>query len=163
MSQGGKSKLKQKRELRDERDKCMKNFINELTKLAQAAVSKNKSDEDFRERFDQYNIAKRDAPDEIVNMAGPPLWDYREDIMQGNVAKFLNSDFKEDIVKYADHIPDADFIEEDQILIEKVKRSWHLFTNAEQSVMLKRVQKLVSLYGKYLFINKQLEELNSRT
>lgn len=161
MAQPGKSVMKYKRELREQRDECIKSFINELTKLAGAAVNKNKTDDDFRRYFDEYNIAKRDAPDEIVKMAGPPLWDYRDDIKKGNVDKFLKSDFTEDIMKYADHIPDADFIEEDRILIEKVKRSWHLFTQPEQQFMVGRVQKLVSLYAQYLSVNKKLDEIGA--
>jgi hypothetical protein len=154
-----KSKLTQKRELREQKDACMKKFIHELTQLASAAMTKNKNDADFSRRFDEYNIAKRDAPDAVLRIAGPPIWDYREDIAKGNVDKFLKADYIDDIQKYADKIPDADFIESERVLIEKIKRTWHLFVPAEQQIMLKRVQTLVSLYAKYIKINRELDKL----
>jgi len=154
------NKLMLKRQYRETRDKCIKEFINELTQLAGAAISKNKKDDDFRRRYDEYNIAKRDAPDEIVRLSGPPIWDYREDIMRGNIDKFLKADYREDIKKYADRIPDVDYIEDERMLIEKIKRTWHLFQPAEQEVMLRRVQNLVSLYAQYVRINRLLGELN---
>lgn len=156
-----KNRLLQKRELRESKDTCTKNFINELTQLAAAAISKNKKDEDFRKRYDEYNIAKRDAPDEVLKIAGPPIWDYREDIKQGNVTKFLKADYLDDIKKYADRVPDVDFIESERMLIEKIKRTWHLFTEPEKEVMVKRVQKLVGLYAQYIKINRELSEFEN--
>jgi hypothetical protein len=155
----GKSKLTIKRELRDLKDKCTRDFINELSQLAGAAISKNKNDADFRKRFDEFNLAKQEAPDEVLKIAGPPIWDYREDIAKGNVNKFLKADYYEDIKRYADKVPDADYIEDERVLIEKVKRTWHLFTKPEQEVMTKRVQSLISLYAQYIKLSRELESL----
>jgi hypothetical protein len=156
-----KNRLLVKREKREERDKCMKKFINGLTKLATAAFSKNKKDDDFRRRYDEYNLAKKDAPEEVMRMAGPPIWAHRENIMAGNIDVFLKADYKDDIIKFADHVPDADFIEDEQILINKIKRTWHLFTPIEQEKMLSNVQELVSLYANYIKIERELEKLES--
>lgn len=152
--------LKVKRQLRETRDQAIRDFTNGLSFLASAALSKNKRDDDFQRRFDEFSLAKRDAPEGVLKIAGPPLWDFREDIKAGNVDRFLKSDFKDEIVKYADgRIPNSDLIEEDQELINKIKRSWHLFTPAEQGEMVKRVQGLVANYAQYLASSKKLREM----
>jgi hypothetical protein len=160
MSGTQQNTLKAKRELRETRDKAIKGFIDNLNYLVKATASKNKDDEDFKRRVDEYNIAKKEAPEGVLKLSGPPIWDYREDIKVGNVDKFLKSDFKEDIVKYSDgKIPNADLIEEDQALIEKVKRSWHLLTPPEQEIMKKKVQQMVIFYAQYISTIRKLKEL----
>jgi hypothetical protein len=164
MSGQGKSIVKVKRELRETRDEAIKGFINNLTYLVKAALTKNKDDEDLKRRADEFNIAKQEAPEGVLKISGPPIWDYRDDIKAGNVDRFLKSDFKEDIVKYSDRtIPNEDLIEDDQILIEKVKRSWHLLTPQEQEMMKKKVQGMVGYYAQYLSCVRKLRELGETT
>jgi hypothetical protein len=155
-----KNPLKAKRELRETRDKAIKDFINNLSFLISAVLQKNPKDNDFKRRIDEYNIAKKDAPEGVVKISGPPVWDYRKDIAAGNIKKFLMTDYTDDIKKYSDGtVPDEDLIEEDTVIIDKIKRTWHLCTPAEQSTMLLKVQQMVQYYAQYLSTIKQLQKL----
>jgi hypothetical protein len=136
-------------------------YLNKLMEIINAMYSKNKKEPEIIELRDKFLVAKKEVPEKIINDTGPYLWTYREQIKKREIKKLLENDFQEEIGQYKETIPSMEKFEKIPHLINQIKRTWHLFTSAEQNAMFTLLQELTGYYASYVGICRELKKLNN--
>lgn len=142
------------------RDKAVSNFANNMSKIIQAVKEKQKQNIDIIKIQDMFSVARRETPEMIVQMAGPYIWKYREQISTGNVDFFLANNFEEDIIEAngKKEIAEISEFENTALLMQCAKRTWHMFIPAEKQNIIKLIKSLLQEYAKYISACKRLSE-----
>lgn len=142
------------------KEDCVKGFNDVMTFIINALHSVNKSDDDIITIRDSYLTAKTESPDCIILQAGPYVWKYREEISSENINSLLKNEYNNEITTVQQTLPDASKMDQIQILLAKVKRSWHLITPMEQTTLKKKFKDLLKQYATYSMVDKKLESLS---
>jgi hypothetical protein len=142
------------------RDDAVKKFNLGMGKIIQAVKEKQKNNTDIIAIQDMFSVARKEAPEMIVQMAGPYLWKYREPIMQGDSGFFLDNDFEQDIIEAQNKkdIAEISEFENTALLMQCAKRTWHMFLPMEKENVIKLTKGLLSDYVKYLSACRALSE-----
>jgi hypothetical protein len=152
-----------RRELLQNKDTSVRDFIANLTFIIEAVYSKNKRDPEMIGLRDKYSVARKESPEKIIEITGPKIWKYRKPISEGKVSFFLDNDFSEDIEEMQDsQSPQEPNSEKNRDLVELLDRArkvWEIFSPTEQTVIVKKVQGLLQYYSCYLSADKKLREL----
>lgn len=142
------------------RDKAVSNFVLNMSKIIQAVKEKQKQNFDIIKIQDLFSVARRETPEMIVQMAGPYIWKYREQISAGNANFFLDNNFEEDIMEAngKKEIAEISEFENTALLMQCAKRTWHMFIPAEKENIVKLTKSLLLEYIRYISARKQLEQ-----
>lgn len=132
-------------------------FINELTKVVNAVLLKNKN-EDFIGIKDKYMILKRETPEIVIQEAGSYLWSYRQEIADKAIDKLLSNKFEKDIDK-AKLSNKTDSLQNIHNIIAEVKKTWIEFSSAEQNMLLTILNKMITMYATYLHSEIKIKTL----
>lgn len=127
-------------------------FARQIGTLLNLAIEKNTRDRQLKELRERYTIIQTENPIKVIEMAGPCVWRYREQIKAGDVKHFMSADL------ISENCTDLD---EDEInyasqLITSLRMLWQLFTEPERQVVINGFKRLVSLYAEYLASLRQL-------
>ena len=155
--------LAQKRKLREESEDIVRKFGQSLSFIIETGAKKLSRDSDFGEVREQFLIAKRNNPEDLIKLSGPPIWQYREQIKNGDIQHFLEKDFTEDIESFgkdeSGHSVSREELEKSAKLVQNIKKTWTTCSKKEQSILVKKVQILLSLYARHLSVEKKLSDL----
>ncbi len=154
------NKLLQRKQHLDQQESNKKVFLTDLGAIITALHTYNKKDADICKIKELYLIAKRETPDIIIQRGGPYIWKYRKEIWAREEKFFLNNDFKDEIAN-ASQTGVAEMTEfaEFPAIITKLKRTWHLLTPEERTVMWAKLTSVLAQYAGYLQAEKELEKL----
>ena len=145
--------------LNTDKDISIKECINELVFIINSMCNKNKKDGDIQEIRDGFMVAKGENPVAIIMNAGPYFWKYRTHIERGDVNSLLNMEYKEEISEVQESLADNSKFEKISVVMQKVKRTWHLLTPTEQETMKKKFKLILIKYTGYLVACKKLKDL----
>jgi hypothetical protein len=151
--------------VRGEISAVSKNYSLNLGSLVDAVLTKHPKDAQLQGVVDKFNILRREDPMRTIELGGPHLWKYREQIHAENVNFFLNNNFKEDIVTGAaacNQVIDSSQIDSITDLLDKVKLTWHMYSESEQGVLIKKIKAALACYAKYISLQKQLQALENQ-
>jgi hypothetical protein len=156
-------KMKSSRqELLNNKDKSMKSFLSDISFIIEAVYSKNKTDSDMLEIRDKFAVARRENPSGLVEIAGPYIWKYREQIKNEQVNFFLDRDFFEDIKEAkqtkGEEIVEMTEFEDVPVIMDKVKKTWVMFQKPEQQTLIKKVQSMLQHYCRYISVSRELDK-----
>lgn len=138
-------------------------FNENLTKLINALLSKNRDNVDLLQMKDQLNVARKEMPRNIVELVGPHVWKYREQISNRDFNNLLNNVYENDVIEAAgDEIVDNDKLAKASRIIQICKLTWHMFTAPEKEVIIKYITALLSGYAGYLSAIKHVQVNNNK-
>lgn len=153
------SSRKIKNQLRDQKSAIIKKFMNDLNYIFEAGKNKLKNDVEFEKVRNQFLVARRNNPEDLVKLSGPPMWEYREQISKGEVGFFLEHDFSEDVQKFGstetESISKEDF-DQTVELISSIRKAWIICTEGEKKLLTQKVQNMLKSYAEYLMTDKKL-------
>jgi hypothetical protein len=144
--------------LRKDIDVSTKQFINDMIFVVDAVYQKNRKDLKFGEFRDKFSIARRENPNGLLEIVGPYLWKYKDDIISQNVKAFLDNDFVEDVESFRVSHPNEN-LDTVHVFLNQCKQSWGQFLPREQDVLFKKIRNMLSQYAKYASATKALETL----
>jgi len=131
------------------KDRSILEFTLDMTFIVNIIYNKNKKDTDIEEIRDGYLLAKNENPECIIINAGPYLWKYREQVSLDNFNELLNNDFSTETSNSNSN--------KVQAILNKIKKTWHLFKPLEQDSIKKRLKTMLTYYATYLKSCKHLE------
>jgi hypothetical protein len=156
--------LARKNELRREKDAIIREYLSALNYVVEVGRQKISNDPEFDRVREEFMVARRNNPDDLVRLSGPLLWEYREQIKTGEIEFFVNKDFTSDVEKFGDKagkkITQSE-MDRSVVLISNIKKSWNGCSPAEQKSLVSKTQSLLTSYVKYLKTCKELSQLEN--
>ena|SRR5271170_5611732 len=140
-----------------QKDDSIDGFISDITFVVNATHEKNRKDNDIISIRDGFLVARRENPEVVMLQIAPYLWKYRQDIINKNFNKLLNNDYEEEISEITGSLPEYSNFDKVTSIMQKIKRSWHLFSSAEQNIIQTKFIKLISHYATYIGACKALQ------
>jgi hypothetical protein len=147
--------------LLDLKEKATKEFISELSFVINALYSKNTNDNDFIFIKDGFAVAKNENPTVVLMVSGPYLWKYREQIENSNITFILQNDYETEIEEAKEKLQSTDKYNQIKDILKKIKSTWHLFSEPEQSMIIKKMQKLIISYATFVGAEKKMSAIKS--
>jgi hypothetical protein len=154
------ARLQARKQYLDQQESSMKVFITDFGYVITAMYNKNKRDADVMKIKDGYQIIRNENPKLVMEMAGPYLWNYREEIKGRKESFFLNNDFKKELAEaQKSGVAEMTDFEDLPAIIGKMKRTWNLFTAVEKETIWGKVTSMLSQYASYVAAQKELDKL----
>jgi hypothetical protein len=150
-----------RRDIINMRDTSMSKFNADLTSIVNAVYSKNKKDDEIISIKDKLSIARKENPVGLIEIAGPHIWKYREQIERENISFFIRNNFENDIIEASKEIAEITEFEKTSVLLDKAKSVWHMLLKEEQIHMIKLIKSLLQHYSTYLSASKKLKEIEN--
>lgn len=155
-----KSVAQKRKSIMDMKDRAITGFIADLGSILDAVFDKNKKDVDVIAIMDKFNVVRRENPSGLVEMAGPYVWKYKDQIRTENTSFFLNNNFEEDIedAQSKAQVAEITDFEDIPVLLNKAKRTWHCFQPTEQQIIIKKMQSIIKQYATCLSADRELSK-----
>ncbi len=145
---------KRRKEIEAGKDEALRGFIEAFRFLIRVTYNKNVNDEDFAWYQNAYSIAAKSNPIIIIQKAGPPLWDLREKIENGDINYFLEASFDDSFAKHRDKgVPDE--MDHEKQLIKKLRVVFHLFSQPEKEEIRQKFIKAIKCFAEYVRFSKE--------
>jgi hypothetical protein len=143
---------KERKQLIEASDQAVKDFAEDLGYLVDAVLQKNRKDNLMSDMKNLFDLVRKENPIGLIEIAGPYIWKYRDNISKQNVGFFLQNNFEEDIIsaKKNKEIAEISNFEDIPMLLDQCKRTWHMFQKEEQQVLVKRVRNMLVKYATYV-------------
>jgi len=109
-----------------------------MASLVELVYNKCRSDPNIADARVKFATIRSHTPSEIIKTSGPPLWEHRERIANGEASFFLKME--------------CDDSDEASMLVSSIKRLWTSSNDAERDYVVAVLKKLLSLYAKYLLL-----------
>lgn len=152
-----------RKELKDTMETNAVQFCANLRFLMNNLCSKNPKDDDLIDLKRRLNLATTSNPRTIIEIAGPYFFKYRKSIASGNMDKFVDGDYMDDVREAAQKNDIKGDVESVSDIIVKIKSTWKLFKPAEKQVTTTKIVEMLSFYAQYLMSQKKLKALKTKT
>lgn len=144
----------------DVKDKAAADFCKHLNFMVRILKEKNPRDDDIEDLVRRVNLVTSASSTVVIETAGPYFFKYREKILARNPDFFMNNDFSNDVKEVAQQHDVVDDINSAFEMIEKIKKSWKLYSMQEQQTLLMKNEEMLKCYARYLSSVKKLNEMS---
>ena len=156
------SSVKSRNTLQDTVNTAVKNFCQDMTFIIDVVYGKNKKDNLLIDVRDKFVVIRKENPNGIVEVAGPYIWKYREQIKNKDANFFLHNTFENDIINSQGGVAEITPIDDITVILNKCKLTWHTFQKIEQDTIMKHVQNLLRSYATYVSATKEIAKIDNK-
>lgn len=129
-------------------EKLVRSYNAAFMSLFTLLHSKKKKDADIEKLKTILVSLKNHTPNQIIELSGPHLWRYREEIYENKIEFFLTKDFKEELSAVKEDIDQA------KRVIQVIKDLWVNSNAQEQAFVKEKVREMLVIYANYLKVCK---------
>lgn len=125
-------------------EKLIRSYNAAFMSLFNLLHSKKKKDADIEKLKVVLMSVKNHIPNQIIELSGPHLWRYREEIYANKIEFFLTKDFNEELKNVKEDIDHA------KRVIQVIKDLWGASNAQEQAFVKEKVREMLVIYANYL-------------
>ena len=136
--------------LLNKKDEYIKEYLNILSYIIEAAISKDKGELSSKVK-DKFFIAKTSLPEETVKKSGIYLWKYRKYVKNEEFEKLLEMNFEQEQEQIKKESKD-ELAQRFQEILSRLRHVWTLFNINEKNIIKHKIKCLLQSYANYALI-----------
>jgi hypothetical protein len=125
--------------------KLLDEFNIDIRRLIFLIYGFDEKDRDFYRTKERILIVMDIDPLRIIKYVGPYLYKYRDEILSGSMAAFINQDFRDELAGCDEDSPAP-------AIIPKLKKLWNKISAQDQKNVIIVIKDLLEIYVDYIII-----------